>query len=52
MLIRSELHDLGGGGVRIGEPGGEQDAARACGFDVIVSEQATIESMLEKAAGA
>ncbi len=27
-------------------------AARACGFDVIVSEQATIESMLEKAAGA
>ncbi|MBP5672244.1 MAG: right-handed parallel beta-helix repeat-containing protein [Victivallales bacterium] len=35
MLIRSELHDLGGGGIRIGEPGGEQDATRACGHNLV-----------------
>lgn len=35
MLIRSELHDLGGGGVRIGEPGGEKDGAMACGHNLV-----------------
>ncbi|NLE56039.1 MAG: right-handed parallel beta-helix repeat-containing protein [Lentisphaerae bacterium] len=30
VLIRSELHDLGGGGVKIGESGGESNEATAC----------------------
>ncbi len=34
-LIRSELHDLGGGGVRIGLPGGEGNPDTACGYNLV-----------------